>query len=272
MESAMEFLNKLVCVDVIDGFKNLPDNSIDLIVTSPPYATIRNTYEGVEAEKYTQWFVPILKEIKRVLTPDGSFILNINDKCKKGERIPFPFEIVVEARKVGLKYIDTIIWVKKNGIAGAGRRRADYFEYIFHLAKSVKPVWNPDPIRTPYTASSVKRAKKPIKNNVSNRESRTKKEDEYKEWKLHPMGAFPKNIQYFKKDSGKNHVASFHVELPTHFILAHSNAGDTILDPFAGRGTTCFAARELGRNYVGFDLKKEHVEMGQELYGLNIFT
>jgi DNA modification methylase len=266
----MKFLNKLVCIDVLEGLKELPENSIDLVLTSPPYATIRESYEGVEAEKYAAWFTPILKEILRVLTPNGSFILNINDKCKKGERIPFPFEIVIKAREIGLKYIDTIIWGKKNGIAGAGRRRADYFEYIFHLAKSVKPTWNPDPIRTPYTASSINRAKTPIKNNVSNRESRSKKQDNYKKWKLHPMGAFPKNIQYFKKDSGKNHVASFHIELPTHFIQAHSNAGETVLDPFAGRGTTCAAAQILGRNYIGFDLKKEHVELGEELYNLDI--
>jgi len=259
-------LNQFICTDALSGLKRIDDNSINLVLTSPPYATIRKSYDGIDAEEYSEWFEPILREIYRVLTSNGSFILNINDKCKNKERIPYPFEIVIKAREIGLKYVDTIIWKKRNGVPAAGRRRADYFEYIFHLAKSVNPVFNKDEIRTPYAKASIKRAEKPIKNNVSNRESR--KTSTYKKWILNDKGAFPNNVLDFPKDSGKTHVGSFHIDLPKHFILAHSQEGDIVLDPFAGRGTTLEASRLLGRSYLGFDIKQEYIELAKTVYNI----
>lgn len=261
--------NLLLHTANLAGFKQLKDNSVNLIVTSPPYADTRKSYEGASPFKYVEWILPVVKEALRVLTPNGSLILNINDKCVKGERIPYAFELVIKMREIGFKYIDCIIWQKKNGIAGAGRRRANYHEYIFHFAKSTKPVWNPDPIRTPYSTSSVNRAKTPIKNNVSNRETRGKSQEK-KMWRLHPDGAYPKSVLAFKKDSGKDHPAAFNIELPLHFIKAHSNEGDLVLDPFAGRGTVCEASRLTSRKYLGFEIKKEYVELGKKLYGLNV--
>lgn len=259
-------LDKFICNDAINSLKTLSENTINLVITSPPYADIRKSYFGPKPDNYVTWFLPFGEQILRVLTEDGSFILNINDKCEKGERIPYAFELALELRNIGFKFIDTIIWTKKNGSPTAGRRRADYFEYIFHFAKSAMPIWNPDEIRTPYAATSLKRAEKPIKNNVSNRESRT--QTQYKRWVLHPKGAFPKNVIAFPKDQGKNHCASFHLDLPTHFIKAHSNEGDIVLDPFAGRGTTLKAAKDLNRRYLGFEIKEEYVKLGKELYNI----
>lgn len=260
--------NKLYIGDCFELAKQLDDKSITLAITSPPYADIRSTYPGCPAHNYVKWFSPLGKEILRSLKDDGSFVLNINDKCDKGERIPFAFELVIELRRLGFKFIDTIIWAKLNGSPNAGRRRADYFEYIFHFAKTTKPIWNPDAIRTPYASSSRKRAEKPIKSNVSNRENRT--EDTYKRWNLHPLGAYPKNVINFPKDGGKDHVAAFHIELPQHFILSHSNPGDLILDPFAGRGTTLHAAKLNDRSFLGFEIKQEHADLAQQLYDISV--
>jgi site-specific DNA-methyltransferase (adenine-specific)/site-specific DNA-methyltransferase (cytosine-N4-specific) len=261
-----DYLNKIICGDVFERIKEVPNNSVTLVLTSPPYSDVRKSYPGCPANNYVEWFIPLAEEILRILTPDGSFILNINDKCDKGERIPFAFELVIKFRELGFKFIDTNIWAKKNGAPAAGRRRSDYFEYIFHFAKTTKPKWFPDEIRTPYPESSLKRAQKPIKNNVSNREGR--EETQYKTWNLHPNGAYPKNVIFFPKDAGKNHVASFHIDLPTHYIKAHSEPGDIILDPFAGRGTTLQAAKLLNRRYLGFEIKDEHIELAKDLYNL----
>ena len=259
-------MNKLIHKDVFEGIKDIPDKSTTLVITSPPYADIRDSYPGCPAYNYVEWFQPLAEQILRILTKDGSFVLNINDKCDKGERIPFAFELVIKLREIGFKFIDTNIWAKKNGAPAAGRRRADYFEYIFHFAKSTRPKWFPDEVRTPYASSSVKRAEKPIKNNVSNRESRD--EEEYKTWNLHPKGAYPKNVLFFPKDQGKNHVAAFHEELPEHYIKAHTEIGDLVVDPFAGRGTTLAVAQRLQRRFIGFEIQENNIELAQELYDL----
>jgi DNA modification methylase len=263
--------NKIIQGSCFELIKKVPDDSVTLAITSPPYADVRQSYPGCPANNYVKWFKPLAVEILRTLTSDGSFILNINDKCDKGERIPFAFELVIELRALGFKLIDTIIWTKKNGSPNAGRRRADYFEYIFHFSKTTKPIWNPDPIRTPYAATSIKRSEKPIKSNVSNRENRSSSGSsaKYKRWVLNPLGAYPKNVISFPKDQGKDHVAAFHIDLPSHFIEAHSNPGDLILDPFAGRGTTLQAAKLLDRSYLGFEIKQDHVDLAKEIYKLD---
>lgn len=265
-------INKFYCIDALLGLQQVPDASVTLCLTSPPYADLRSkSYPTSSVSQYVSWFLPIAQEILRTLAPTGSFVLNIGDKIENGERSTYCMELVLELKKLGFKFIDEIIWVKKNGVPNAGRRRANQFEHIFHFAKDLKPVWNPDPIRTPYAASSVSRAKKPIKCNVSNRESRkSSNSSSYKKWNLHSQGAYPKNVLSFKKDSGKNHPASFSIELPLHFIRAHSNPGDLVVDPFAGRGTTLEAARMLDRNYLGFDICQNFVNLGKELYGLTI--
>lgn len=261
--------NQIICIDALKGLKQLPDNYITLVCTSPPYANIRKSYQGPSAFEFVNWFLPIGKELFRVLKDDGSLVINICDKVVDKERIPYAFDLVLKLREIGFKYMDCIVWVKKNGVKNSGNRRANYFEYIFHLSKTLNPIFNEDAIRTPYAESSVKRAKKPIKKNVSNKESREKSETQYKQWILHPNGAVPKNVLFFPKDSGKSgHPASFHIDLPTHFIKAHSNEGDIVLDPFGGKGTTAQASKLLNRKFISFDIKQEYIDLAKELYGL----
>lgn len=267
----MDKINIIRCMDALEGLKGLPDSSVHLVVTSPPYADIKLSYGHIAPEKYVEWFAPIGQEILRILTPDGSFILNINDKYQEGVRIPYSFELMFKLKELKFNLIDIICWAKSKGAPNvAGRRGSNYWEPIFHFCKSNKPIWNVDAIRTPYPQSSLKRAQKPIKVNVSNKEGRlANKEVAYKQWKLHPAGAWPKNVLHFPQAIGKDeHPASFHIDLPTYFIKAHSNPGDIVLDPFAGKGTTLLAAKNLGRQYLGFDLSPDYVKLAQTKYGL----
>jgi len=260
-------------IEALDGLEYLPERSVQLVITSPPYSNTRSSYAGVEPDRYVDWFLPITKELLRTLTPTGSFVLNINDKCNKGERIPYTHELVYKMRaEQGWKLIETYIWVKKKGLpCVTSRRGSDYFEYIYHFAKTTKPTFNVDEWRTPYPESSIKRAQYTIKQNTSNREARLSKgEQPQKKWKQHPKGAWPKNVLYFPLDQGKDHPAAFSIELPDYFIRGLSNPGDMVLDPFCGRGTTCSAANNLGRQYMGFDLKREYLDLAVEKYGLSI--
>jgi len=270
-------LDSIQCIDALSGLKALADATINLIVTSPPYADIKKSYDHVSPDKYVEWFLPIAEQMLRVLTPNGSLILNINDKYKDGVRLPYSFELMLKLREAGFNLIDILIWAKSKGAPiSSARRGANYWEPIFHFCKNSKPVWNVDEIRTPYPQSSIMRAKNLIKVNVSNKEKRSSDDQvEYKQWKLHPRGSWPKNLLNFPQAVGKNiHPASFHIALPTYFIKAHSSPGDIILDPFAGIGTTCLAVVKENktavtpRKYLGFEKEKKFVDFAQNEYGL----
>lgn len=257
-------INQVHCLDVLDGLSKIDSDSINLVISSPPYLKIRKSYESKAEEDYLTWFSAIGTEIFRILLPNGSFILNINDSIVNNTRSTYVHELVVEFTKtIKFNYFDKMVWIKKNGLPTSGPlRRADYFEYIFHFSKGLNPVFNVDAVREPYAAASIKRAKNLIINNTSNKESRSEL-TKFKIWKLNKLGSWPKNTLFFKKASGKehNHPAPFDISLPEHFIKAHSNINDLILDPFCGSGTTCLAAKNLGRRFVGIDNKPEYIEI-----------
>ena len=98
----MELKTDLYLGDCRKELKKIPDNSVDLIVTSPPYADQRiSTYGGICVDEYVDWFLPISKELLRVLKPTGTFILNIKEKVVDGERSTYVMELILEMRKQG---------------------------------------------------------------------------------------------------------------------------------------------------------------------------
>src|SRR5690348_2770296 len=98
----MEVQTELYLGDCKEELKKLPDHSVDLIVTSPPYADQRKaTYGGIHHNRYVEWFLPISKELLRVLKPTGTFILNIKEKVVDGERSTYVMELILEMRKQG---------------------------------------------------------------------------------------------------------------------------------------------------------------------------
>ena len=99
--------------------KELQENSVDLIFTSPPYADRRkNTYGGITPNEYVEWFLPISKELLRVLKPEGTFILNIKEKAENGERNTYVIELILALRKQGWLWTEEFIWHKKNSYPG----------------------------------------------------------------------------------------------------------------------------------------------------------
>ena len=126
--------------DCFDLIKEQADNSVDLIITSPPYADIVNYGKNISIKKpneYVDWILPLFNEIYRVLKPSGSFILNINDNCSNGLRNPFIYELIYRSQKeTKLKFYDTYIWHKMNGIPNGGVKRfRNTTEFIFHFVK-----------------------------------------------------------------------------------------------------------------------------------------
>ncbi len=249
--------------------KELPDDCIDLVVTSPPYADTVSYGKEINVfspENYPDWILPLFVEANRFLTPTGSFILNINDKIVKGERSIYVMETVVKiVKESGLKLYDRYIWHKKSGLPMGGEKRLnDRMEYIFHFVRDTKNFkTNMDVVRVPYAPSSVVRAKAPIKEQKLATESGIAEFGKDKPMTLNPLGSKPNGVFRFDNAGvlkGAKHPAPFHPDLPKWFIKFLTNKGDIVLDPFMGGGTTAEVALDLGRDYIGFEKNKTYVE------------
>ena len=133
-------ISQLLLGDCREELKNLADNSVDLIFTSPPYADSRtNTYGGTKPDEYVNWFLPISAELLRVLKPDGTFVLNIKEKVVNGERHTYVIELILELRKQGWLWTEEFIWHKKNSYPGKWPNRfRDSWERLLQFNKTRK--------------------------------------------------------------------------------------------------------------------------------------
>jgi len=261
--------------DSLELLKQLPDNFVDLVITSPPYADLKVYIDngGILAKDYVNWFIPYCKEIERVIKPTGSFILNINDKVENGFRHPYVFDLISELHKqTGLKMFERLFWNKLKSLPNRARF-GDRVEYLFWFAKEKGFKFNLDEMRTEYSEKSIKRMTKPLKK----RFARTEGDDdlEYKDWAPNPKGALPTtlvNISSESKRIADNHVAVFPVELIEYFIKGSTDKGDLVLDIFMGTGTTAVAAKKLGRNWMGFELQQDYIGLANIRIGNNVET
>ncbi len=264
-------INKIYKGDTLKLIKDIPDNYIDLIVTSPPYANMVNYGKDtklIDPINYVNWILPLFKESTRFLKSTGSFILNINDKIIKGERSSYVYELIYRIQKeTNLKFYDRYIWYKKSIMPTSGSKRLnDRVEYLFHFVKDVKLFKsNMNTIRVPYTESSLKRVKY-ISNGNDIVLDNGKTELNRKYNKLNSKGAKPINVFRFDNCSAirnLNHPAPFHPQLPTFFIKWLTDINDIILDPFMGVGTTAIACKNLKRNYIGFEINQEYINIAK---------
>jgi site-specific DNA-methyltransferase (adenine-specific) len=134
----MEIRTEIILGDCHEKLKELADDSIDLIFTSPPYADQRkNTYGGIQPDRYVTWFLPIARELLRVLKPTGTFILNIKERVVDGERHTYVIELILEMRKQGWLWTEEFIWHKKNCYPGKWPNRfRDSWERLIQFNKS----------------------------------------------------------------------------------------------------------------------------------------
>jgi len=261
-----DYINKCLVGDCETILKSFPDKSVNLILTSPPYAGIKEKYQaGFSApppELYCDWFIPKVKEFSRVLADNGSFILNIDDKVVDGFRHPYVYELVCRIiKETGFQLFERINWNKGKSLCHPKRFR-NPVEHVFWFAKGTGFTFNLDDMRLPYNEVSLKRMKKPIKKRFA-RTAENQDTLEYKDWNPHPKGALPStllNIGSVSKRKKDDHFAMFPDKFAEYFIKGGSNPGDLVLDPFAGAFTTCAAAKKLGRNYCGMDIFQSYVD------------
>jgi site-specific DNA-methyltransferase (adenine-specific) len=245
----------------------MPAGTLDLIVTSPPYADNRKqTYGGIDPDHYVEWFLPITAELMRVLKPTGTFILNIKEKAAGGERHTYVIELILAMRKQGWLWTEEFIWHKKNCYPGKWPNRfRDAWERCLQFNKQRQFNMYQDSVMVPMGDWAKSRLKKLSDTDRRRDESKVRSGfgKNVSNWIGREM-AYPTNVIHLATESGnKNHSAAFPVELPAWFIKLFTQQGDLVLDPFLGSGTTAVAARKLDRHFVGIELVPEYVELAR---------
>jgi site-specific DNA-methyltransferase (adenine-specific) len=253
------------CLDILQG---LPDASVDLIVTSPPYADQRaNTYGGIKPDDYVEWFLPRAEQFLRVLKPSGSFILNIKEKALNGERHTYVLELIIALRKQGWLWTEEYIWHKKNCYPGKWPNRfRDAWERCLHFTKARQFKMNQQSVMVPMGDWAQSRLKSLGKNDVIRHESQVGNAfaKNIANWQGRDM-AYPTNVLHLATECGnKSHSAAFPLVLPQWFIKLFTDEGDVVLDPFVGSGTTIDAAVELNRKVIGIDISPDYVRICEE--------
>jgi site-specific DNA-methyltransferase (adenine-specific) len=278
------------CIDFLGDKDLFPDNYIDLIVTSPPYADKRaNSYGGIRTKKYIKWFLPICLQLKRSLKDNGSFILNIKEHAEDGERQTYVIELILALKEQGWFWIEEYCWYKKNSFPGKWPNRfRDSWERCLHFTKNKEFQMYQDEVMVPIGDWAERRFKTMSESDFIRYTSRNSSNlgRKVSNW-LDRKYVYPHNVVIFEKEhylipsnvlefatqcSNKNHSAAFPIELPTWFIKLFSQENGIVLDPFLGSGTTAVASLLLRRKYIGIEKQIDYYEEAlrniQEVEGL----
>ena len=253
--------------DCLDVMREFPAESVDLIVTSPPYADARrHTYGGIAPDQYVEWFCERAEEMLRVLKPTGSFVLNIKERAVDGERHTYVLELILAMkREVGFRWVEEYIWHKTTAAPGKWKYRfRDSWERILHFSKTRDIKMRQDAVKIPIGDWTQSRLRNMSENDRSRQESSTNSKigRRISAWEGKNT-VYPTNVLH-KSPVAHNtgHSAAFPGWLPEFFIKLFTDEGDVVLDPFSGSGTTYRIAERLDRVPVGIEIKSEYVEVG----------
>ncbi len=239
------------CAKVMD---QIPDGSIDLTVTSPPYDNLR-TYNG-----FTFDFEAIARQLYRVTKPGGVVVWVVGDATINGSETGTSFKQALYFMDCGFALYDTMIYRKVNFIPLTHKRYEQAFEYMFILSKGSPIAFNPIMDRSITAGNKYNLSRKGYSASITEGAQRRRDEDVIvNETKLHS------NIfEYTTGGQRVGHPAPFPDELAMDQILSWSNQGDTILDPMCGSGTTGKMAVKYQRNFIGIDISGEYLEIAKK--------
>ena len=271
----MELKTDLYLGDCRRELRKIPDNFVDLIVTSPPYADQRqSTYGGVSVDEYVEWFLPVSKELHRVLKSTGTFILNIKEKVIEGERSTYVMELILEMRKQGWLWTEEFIWHKKNCFPGKWSNRfRDAWERLLQFNKNKKFYMYQDAVKIPIGDWAKDRLRNlsetdKVRDNAKNGSGFGKNVSNW----VGKETVYPTNVIHLATEcNNKNHSAAFPRELPEWFIKLFTLEGDTVLDPFMGSGTTIEVANRMNRNSIGIEIIPEYYEEVRQKFNPTLF-
>lgn len=267
----------------------LPDSSVNLVFTSPPYALhFQKEYGNVSKSDYVDWFLTFAREIRRVLTDDGSFVLNIGGSYnpKEPTRSLYHFKLLIAlVEEIGFHLAQECFWynpakmpMPAEWVTVRRVRVKDSVEYVWWFSKTPFPKADNRKVLRPYSPDMIRLAKKGVRATVRPSGHNIKSSFD----KVAAGGSIPPNVVddaipddmltlgnnaandvYTKrcKEAGiKIHPARFPASLPEFFVKLLTDEGDLIVDPFAGSNTSGRVAEQLDRRWIAVELSEEYVE------------
>lgn len=287
--------------DCLDVLRSIETSSINLIMTSPPYADRRkHSYGGIPAKHYVGWFLPIVDELWRVLKPDGSFVLNLCPHTEGGQEAKYVDDLKYHLRRKGWVLLDTYCWTKPNPVPSrCVNKLKNGWEPLFHFSKSLLPAFYPEQVLQPAKQSSIERANRlrgkdfvrrtcdsgsGFSSNMSKltrRYRQTGSGFNFADWagSIHNADGmvYPANVIEAAPESRNLHrlygdpfdifhkdrkaSAPFPEKIPAFFIDLMTRRGDTVLDPFAGSGTTGKVAQDKRRNFILIEKEPSNIRL-----------
>ena len=252
--------NVIICADNCDELGKMPRDCIDLVVTSPPYDDLR-TYGGLSWD-----FYGVAWQLKRVLKPGGVIVWIVNDETKDGTESGSSMRQALHFQTLGLNLHDTMVWNKGSCRFPETNRYYPTWEYMFVLSKGKpKTAQLIEDRKNLYVGQRVAREKQIRTRDgrmIENSANRIDPEREIKE--IGVRFNIWNDAVAASTDEKTGHPAMFPESLVKDHIRTWSEPGDLVLDPFSGSGTTCKAAKELNRRYVGIEINPEYVRIAEQ--------
>lgn len=245
--------------DCVNILKQLPDNALDMVITSPPYDNLR-TYNNSSVWNF-DIFKIIANELFRTMKDGGVLCWVVNDKMKNGNKTLTSFKQALYFQDIGFNFRDNLIWKKDtfSYVGGINTSYPDVYENVFIISKNKIKKFYPIKdrkckyygVKENYTMHTLPNGDK----------IKQKKNKTY----VYPEYGIRFNVWDINAEKSKqNHPAVFPLSLPKDLIKSWSNEGDLILDPFMGSGTTGVACKELNRDFIGIEIDKQYFEIAKE--------
>lgn len=238
-------LNKIYNEDCLAGMKKIPEESVDLIVTSPPY-NIKKNYKSykddLKLKEYLAFLEKVLTESKRVLKRNGNILFNVGSYVdKNGDAIPISYFIFPILEKIGLKFRQEIVWYFNGGLSATKKLSGRYENILWIYKENYR--FNLNSIRV--------------------------KEWKQKDKRNNPLGKNPTNVWEinrvaFGSKEKTEHPAQYPLKMIDRIINGWSDTGDVVLDPFMGSGTTAIACINNNRKFIGFELDEYYCILANE--------
>lgn len=258
-------LNTIICGDNVEIMRQLPDECIDLTVTSPPYDLVDYDEAGNlithpdkglrDYEGYSWDFAAVAGQLWRVTKPGGIVVWVVGDATVNGSETGSSFRQALYFMGLGFN-VETMIYNREAlGAKGSHNFYWQGFEYMFILVKGIPKVFNPIRDKTNKFAGCSTKGER-LNQNGSKRQAQLRIIPEYSQrGNVWTMGGGDREFI--------DHPAAFPVELAADHIISWSNPGDLVLDPFIGSGTTAKMAAILGRNYLGIDTSENYCNLAR---------